>query len=178
MLKLSKTKCLGLFVLFPNKIKLDNILELRYVSDECIMTLLLLMLSCCVCMIRCFYYKTSLRNHSIIFLRTGEKNWASFGHYIRCSCHVYFRVRAGTLKGLWTSVGVCCVAEVRSFGMWFASIETLASVITSTRDREVKLHWTVHGQLMLMHKSDTRDIWKDAQVLFESWFILRRCTTV
>lgn len=30
-------------------------------------------------------------------------------------------------------------------------------MIASTRDREVKLHWTVHGQLILMLKSDTRD---------------------
>ena len=30
-------------------------------------------------------------------------------------------------------------------------------MITSARDHEVQLLWTVHDQFMLVHKSDTRD---------------------
>jgi hypothetical protein len=36
-------------------------------------------------------------------------------------------------------------------------------MIAGARDHEVQLLWTVHDQFMLVHKSDIRDIWKDAQ---------------
>ena len=55
LLKLPITSYLGLFVLFPIKFKFVNILQLYVMySDECIVTLLLLMISCCVCVITCF----------------------------------------------------------------------------------------------------------------------------
>jgi len=110
-----------------------------------------------LCSYNYLFLKLGLRNHSVIFLRGLKKKWERFGHYIRPACHLSFCIRASTLKGLWGGVGVCCVAEVRSFDMWFASIETLASVIASTRDHAIQLHWTVHDQIMLVHKSDTRD---------------------
>jgi len=45
-------------------------------------------------------------------------------------------------------------------------------VIAGTRDHEVQLHWTVHDQLILVHKSDTRDKSEKAcRKLLDSWFI-------